>query len=138
MRKMRCAGDEAGRARERRQAHDREAQHDQSGKRRDVEQHDPAARIADADLRQEAEHEQADEGHVPQADRAPAVRPEGKEIRQPVFAAEGVGDGEEARRQDADLHEGGDAARLAIGGEVISDAGEARHRHDQRHVGEKD
>jgi hypothetical protein len=66
------------------------------------------------------------------------VRPEGKEIRQPVFAAEGIGDGEEARRQDADLHEGGDAARLAIGGEVISDAGEARHRHDQRHVGEKD
>src|SRR5207253_11431975 len=66
-----------------------------------------------------------------------AVRPEGKEIRQPVFAAEGVGDGEEARRQDADLHKGGDAAGLAVGGEVISDAGEARHRHDQRHVGDR-
>ena len=29
-------------------------------------------------------------------------------------------------------------AVLAVGGEVVGDAGQARHRHDQRHVGQED
>ena len=96
---------EAGGARQRGDAHDREALHDQCGERGGIEQHDPGARVIDADLRQEAERQQEDQRHVPQLDRAPAVRLEGKEVRQPVFAAEHVGDGKDACRQDADLDE---------------------------------
>jgi hypothetical protein len=36
-------------------------------------------------------------------DRAPAVRLEAEEIRQPVFAAKQVGNREDARRQKTDL-----------------------------------
>ncbi len=96
---------QAGGARMRGDAHDEKALDDQRGERRDIEQHDPAARIFDADLRQKAEHQQADQRHVPQLDGAPGVRLEGEEIRQPVFAAEHVGNGEDARRQHADLDE---------------------------------
>jgi hypothetical protein len=38
------------------------------------------------------------------------MRLEVEEVRQPVFAAEQVGDGENARRQDADLDIGRDMA----------------------------
>ena len=127
-----------GGARQRRDAHDGKAQHDQSGERGEIEQHDPAARIIDRGLRQEAEHEQADQRDVPQLDGAAGVRLEGEEIRQPVFAAEHVGDGENAGRQDADLDVGGDVADVAVDDEVIDNAGEERHRDDEGDVDQED
>ena len=51
------------------------------------------------------------------------MRLEGKEVRQPVFAAEHVGNGKNACRQNADLDEGGDVAGIAIDDEVIGNAG---------------
>ncbi len=128
-----------GGARVRGDAHDEKALDDQCGKRGGIEQHDPGARILAALLCvRKPSMQQADQRHVPQLDGAPGVRLEGEKIRQPVFAAEHVGNGENARRQHADLEERGNVAGIAIGGEGIGDAGGARHRHDQRNVEQKD
>ncbi len=117
--------------------HDEEAQGDEAGKGGDIEQHDPGARIFDAGLRQEADHQQADHRDVPHLDGAAAVGLESAEIRQPVFAAIHVGHGEDAGRQNADLEEQADIARLAVGGEVIGDAGQAGHGDDEGYVGKE-
>jgi hypothetical protein len=71
-------------------AHDRVARDDQGSERRDVEENYPAARVFDADPRQEGEHKQANQRDVPQLNGAAAVKFEGKEVRQAVFAAEQV------------------------------------------------
>ena len=117
--------------------HDEEAQADEAGQRRDIEQHDPGARIFDAGLRQEADHQQADHRDVPHLDGAATMGLEGAKVRQPVFAAIHVGDGEDAGRQSADLEEQADIAGLAVGGEVIGDAGQASHGDDEGDVGEE-
>ena len=130
--------DQSGGARNRGDAHDEEAQADEADQRRGIEQHDPGARIFDAGLRQEADHQQADQRDVPHLNGAANVRLEPAEIRQPVFCAIHVGHGKDGGRQNADLHEQRDVAGLAVGGEVIGDAGEAGHRHDEGNVGEED
>ena len=62
-------------------AHNGVARNDQGDERCGVEQDNPAARVFHADLRQEAEHEQANQRDVPQLHRAAAVQFEGKEVR---------------------------------------------------------
>jgi hypothetical protein len=116
--------------------HDEEAQSDEAGKGGDIKQHDPGARIFDAGSRQEADHQQADHRDVPHLDDA-AIRLEGAEIRQPVFAAIHVGHGEDAGGENADLEEQGDVARIAMGNEMIGDAGQAGHGDDEGDVGEE-
>ncbi len=78
--------DQSGGARNRGDAHDEEAQADEADQRRGIEQHDPGARIFDAGLRQEADHQQADQRDVPHLNGAADVRLEPAEIRQPVFS----------------------------------------------------
>ena len=130
--------DEPGGARQRRDAHDGKAGHHESGEGGEIEQHDPAARIVDTDLRQEAEHQKADQRDVPQLDGAARMRLEREEIRHPVFAAKHVGDGEYARRQEPDLDAARNLVDVAVGDAVIDHAGGARRRHDQGDVDEKD
>jgi hypothetical protein len=48
-----------------------------------------------------------------------------------------VGHGEDAGGENADLEEQGDVAGLAVGSEVIGDAGQAGHGDDKGDVGEE-
>ncbi len=129
-------GDQPGRARERGDAHHQQSQREQHRQRRQIEQHDPAARIDHRNLQQEAERQQEHRGYVPQLHGAAQMRLEAEIVLQPIFAAEHVRGDEDARRQHADLDEGGNVADLAVGGEVVADAGEAGHHEDQRDVDE--
>jgi hypothetical protein len=81
---------------------------------------DPAARIDHADLCQKGDRQQADECHVPELDRTAQLRPEGKEIRQPVFAAKVVDQDENGCGKRAYLQVRSNVADLTVGNEVVS------------------
>src|SRR5580658_373837 len=67
-------------------------------------------------------------------DNASEVRPEGKEIRQSIFAPGNIRSGENSCRHRADPDERRNVAVFTIREEVVGDACAAGCRHDQRHV----
>src|SRR3954453_7018953 len=103
-----------------------------------IEQQNPGAREGLDRLSQKGEAEQADEGDVPNLEAMPQVMPKADDVRQAVFTAEQIGEDEDARARQADGGKGQRVAKLAVGGEVVADAGEQRHHHDHADVGEQE
>jgi hypothetical protein len=106
--------------------------------RRHIEQQNPGAREGLDLLGQEGEAKQADECDVPKLEAMPQVMPKAHDVRQAVFTAEQISEDEDARACQADGGKRQRVAELAIGGEVVTDAGEQRNHHDHADVSEQE
>ena len=80
--------------------------HRQNGRQSgEVEQDDGAARVVARGLDQESEHQQAQQGDVPQRRRAADVRLERQVVREFVVAVHDARQHEDGRRRQADFGE---------------------------------